>query len=343
MTLAVALLAQNAGPVAKRICDHLRQSVPESVPLILIDAGSSDQTAGELAALTSRSHAQHVALTQPDCSADTACALVRQKTGCRYVLLLRPEDRLAPGSVAQLAEWLERHDPALAVLAGGWWLTEPQPGLSPLPFPDADRLAALPDQAPPETLLALTPDPRRLLVADGHAPQHDPFAAPDLAWAAWEEALSGGAALFPTPVLLRPFQTASAAPALAALRTRLQACPRGEVAALLDRHAPWISDALSLSPAEAALPVAAELAALRAALPRRLRRQANDLPDPFGALLHAPDSATRLSLLSLQATARQDRLMAQLLADHHQLRADLDLALPNPGYLADLYARVRAL
>ena len=143
MSLAVALILRDAGRGADRICRHLRDQVPDTVPLLLIDAGSSDSTPARLAAHAAESHARDVALTSPDCGPGIACGLVRRLTGCRHVLLLDPRDRLAPGSVGALASWLERHDPALAVLAGGWWLTEPQDEADILTYPDAERLGAL--------------------------------------------------------------------------------------------------------------------------------------------------------------------------------------------------------
>lgn len=361
MTLAIAMLAaapetgrtapDGAGQDAiDRICAHLRLAVPEPVPLVLIDAGSGDGTAHRLAGFAASSHAQHVALSRTGHSRDIVCDIVRRMTGCRHVLLLQPQDRLVAGTLPRLAAWLERHDPDLTLLAGGWWLTDlpgrPRAGAGAgLAFPDAPRQTALQDGAPAEALLALTPDPRRLLQGQGSAPGHDPFADPAAAWAAWEAALAGAGAamLFADPVLLRPFPQVSAAPAVAVLHDRLLAAPRGAQAGLLARLAPWVGDAFALSSARAAWPVAEAIHRLWAGMPRRLRRLAIALPGPAGSVFKATSEGQLLAVLALLATARHEALTASLVADHRQLRADLDLALPGPDYLADLYARVRAL
>lgn len=343
MTLAVALLAggppgADPGPDLDALdltCRHLLRAVPDTVPLLLIDAGGTDGVAARLAAAAEGAgHARSVAVDRPDCTPASACALVRQLTGCAHVLPLVPGERLAAGAAAALADWLARRDPALALLGGGFHLAE---GAAALPYPDAERPGAAP--------LARTPDPRRLLPAGGCAPRRDPFADPGPAWDAWQEALGDGAAaeVFDAPVVLRPLPRAGATPALELLRDRLLATPRSARAALLERLAPWAGDALAMAPAGAAFDTTAALPALRAALPRALRRRAGTLPGPLGALLRAGSEGEALAVLALLCAARQDRIGLALAAGQDRLRADLDLALPGPEYLADLYARVRGL
>lgn len=329
MTLAVTLVAGAEETGAEdpaeilSICRHLLQAVPPDIPLRVIGAGLGAEIAARLTEAVGRERL--MLLDRAECPMDIACTLVRQQTGHAYVLPLRPGDRLAAGAAAELAAWLAREDPALALLGGGFHL--------------GDGAAPLPDTAP----LARLPDPRRLLPRGGCAPQIDPFADPAAAWAAWEAALGDAPALFAPAVLLRPVPQGSARPVLTALGARLKAAPRGGAPALLARLAPWLDAALALAPAEHAFETAAAALTLRAALPRALRREAGALPGPTGALLRAETEPAALAVLGLLASARQDNIATALAAGQARLRADLDIALPGPDYLADLYARVRGL
>ncbi|KAA8610016.1 hypothetical protein [Salipiger aestuarii] len=326
MTLGLTLVAAAEEPAEiLSACRHLVGAVPAEIPLRVIGAGLGAEIAARLTETVGRERI--VLLDRTECPMDIACALVRQQTGQAHVLPLRPGDRLAAGAAAGLATWLAREDPALALLGGGFHLGD---GAAPLPGTPV--------------LDAARPDPRRLLPRGGCAPQIDPFADPAAAWAAWESALDGSApALFEAPVLLRPLPQASALPALTELGARLKTAPRGAAPALLARLAPWLDDALAMAPAGHAFETAAAALALRAALPRALRREAAALPGATGALLRADTEAAALAVLGLLASARQDRIAQALAAGQAQLRRDLDLALPGPEYLADLYARVRGL
>lgn len=351
MTLAIVLLTDGASiPEATRLASHLRATVPPELPLVLVNAEADEAAGRPMTSLAATSHAQYVALSQPRCSAEIACGIARRMTGTRHVLLMRPYERLVVGALPRLAAWLKTHDPELALLAGGWWLTEPQvprPDNAPnsgLAYPDAARLAALSSTATHQDLLALTPDPRRLLLAKGCAPETNPFVDPSAAWVAWENMLSDATpAIFSEPVLLRPLPETGAAPAIFAARDRIQAAPSGARAELLVRMAPWLGDALALSPAHEAAVVEAALHGLWKGLPRRLRTKTADLPGPVGDVFAALARGQSLAALALLATARQERLTVALAAQYHGLRADLDLALPGPEYLANLYARIRGL
>jgi hypothetical protein len=50
-----------------------------------------------------------------------------------------------------------------------------------------------------------------------------------------------------------------------------------------------------------------------------------------------------LSVLSLLANARAEMQMRALADEYTALRADLTAALPGPGYLRDLHARLRGI
>lgn len=352
MTLAIALLIEGATPLeARQISVHLRSAVPDNIPLLLIDAGTEDATSCTLASLAATSHAEHVALSRTDCSPNLARSITRRMTGARHVLLVRAHERLVFAALPQLADWLVELDPERALLAGGWWLNEPYPprpdalpqGV--LPYPDAARLAALPQKPDAAALRSLCPDPRRILVTEDAPDESDPFSDPALAWESWQKLLSGPATptVFPEPVLLRPLPEAGAAATLALALTRLKDTPRGERGRFLEETASWLGDALVVSSAAEAPETDAALHRIWSMLSRRLRAQAAALPGPAGVVFSAVARGQSLAALSLLATARQEQIVRVMLAEQSQLRANLDLALPGPDYLADLYARVRDL
>lgn len=353
MTLAIALLNEGATQSEiRRIAGHLRSAVPKNLPLLLIDAGVDETTSRLLANFAVSSHAQHIALSHERCNSDVARGIAQRVAGARHVLLMRPQDRLVATTLPRLDRWLADRNPDLALLAGGWWLTEPQPARpddyskSVLSYPDAARMAALPAAPDTRALLTLTPDPRRLLSAMDAPPNEiDPFSDPAAAWREWESVLSGSpaSAVFLEPVLLRPLPQNGAAAALGAARARLLGASLITRSKQLTKLGPWIGDALALAPATEARATEAALQAFWSALSRRLRARAVVLPGTAGDVFSAMAQGQSLAAISLLATARQERVSRALAAEQGRLRTDLDLALPGTEYLTDLYARVRGL
>lgn len=307
-----------------------------SCPLVFLDQGT-DAGSREMIQAFIRRHGGALLALEGPVSAAEATALVRRQTGADYVLPFTPQDRISRAGLAALKTRLEDTEPDLAVLASAFWLTSAD---HPLPGPDAARGR---DRA--ETLFA---DPRRLLLRGDGCDHPDPLADPAAAWTIWEGALARAAFVLhlPDPVLLRPLPETGAAPSFDAAIRWLKAAPRPERAAQLDTALLRLDDALALAPAEAAEDTLEAAQRLQAALPRALRRRLPDLPGPAARLLNALVRNARgeaLAQLALLAAARNAERSRALAAEYAALRHDLDLALPGPEYLMELYSRLRGV
>jgi hypothetical protein len=171
--------------------------------------------------------------------------------------------------------------------------------------------------------------------------------AADLPGDDYEAAVQGAGRIgfVPAPVLLSPLPApCDPAPQIATLSARLSAAPRGDAPALLGRALLRLDDMLALLDPAQAEGFLAAARAFAAALPRRLRRQALAHEGPSGAILsdlRRGDGASARARLTLHFAAQDRARVAALTGEIAQLRADLDLALPGPDYLVDLFHRAR--
>lgn len=322
----------------------LKQALPgltglatKTRPLVFVDQGAGDSSREKIQAFIRHNGGQLVALDGA-APGTAVSALVRQKTGADYVLSLTPDDRINRAGLTALETRLEQTEPDLVVLASAFWLSSAD---HPVPGPDAAR-----DHDRPETLFA---DPRRLLRRGGGCDHPDPLADPGTAWTLWEDMLAGaGSVLHLTdPVLLRPLPETGAAASFDAAAQRLAHMSGSARASGLDRLLPRLDDALRLAPAGAAETTLEAAGRLLATLPRGLRRRRlAGMPGPAARLLSAlarKETGAALAGLALLAEARNAQITRALAAEYAGLRHDLDLALPGPDYLMELYSRLRGV
>lgn len=263
-----------------------------------------------------------------------------------YTLVLSPSDRLQAEAFAGLRQTLAQTAPDLALLHSAWWLADDS---HPLPRSDSAAFDSLPPQPAAADCAGLLPDPRRLVyrTADWLARLATWPAAPD-ARAFYERALadSSGLSVTRAPALLHALTPVDPVPTLQALIHALRERPRAERAACLADWRPALDEALTLCPPGQSAAFLTALPRIVALLPRPLRRDMARQPGPFARLLEAQIAEGPLGArvtLSLQLSEQQQQRSDILAAAYGRLRADLDLALPGPAYLHDLYTRLRAL
>lgn len=334
--LTLAMRIGNDAATLKHALPGLTGLAGETRQVLFLDQGSQDASREMLQAFIRRSGGALLALEGP-VSAPEAAALARRQTGADYVLIFTPQDRINRAGLAALERRLAETRPDLVILASAFWLIGAD---CPLPGPDAAR-----GTERPRTLF---PDPRRLVIRGGACAHPDPFTDPAAAWDVWRTVLDnrGQALLPPDPVLLRALPETGAAPAFEAATGWVMDAPKPARAERLEEALLWTGDALSLAPAHSATETLSAAARLLAALPRALRRRIPDLAGSAAQVLAAlarKDTAAALALLALLAQSRAE-LRTRALADSYAaLRHDLDLALPGPDYLMELYARLRGV
>lgn len=350
MTLGLVLLTGNDGRQLDFALPRLGLAVAQGVPLLIVDRGSQDGTLERLAAFVQGPGrgARLLELEAPELNLAAAMTLARQELGSAYILGVTGRDLLCPEALEALRWQLKARTPDLAVCAQGWWQTGAGVPLAPA---DAGRLVELAAKAAPDPVL-LRPDPRRLLPSAELALRLEsslrgsgPLAAWDI-YDAWTEA-ADRILVHPEPVLLQELPKSPLQRLFRGLAQRL-----GEPAGRRDRMRILEQGLLRIGqemrfcdPAEAAAEIAAAQELLRG-LNWADRRRAAAAGGPAGELLAALRrgrhglSAAR-SVLTQQAAAEDRRRLEALAGEIRALRQDLDLALPGPDYLRDLYERVR--
>lgn len=338
-----------AGEDDRRLALALRQlqgAVQAGTPLVIIDTGGPDSGAG--GRLTQLQDfvdgpgrgAVFLRLDQPGLSFRAALELARSETGADYVLGLTGQDLLLPAALAPLQQQLAQQHPDLVICGQGWWQGGP---LEPLAPPDADRLVA-------RQSASLWPDTRRLLPAAAFAAEFDlPENLSDdpledwYLWDGWLD-LAQHILVFAGPVVLRPLPASRVVNLFASLKTRLAGCPRRQRRALLLHAMSRVGDELTFCDPANALSEAAAAWEFYQTLGRRERGVVVQDPGSAGALmsaLNAGGPSLALAVLAQQAAAQDRARLTAMRAEVRALRADLDLALPGPDYLRDLYERVR--
>jgi len=341
--LGFVLLAHNEGRQLELGLRALGQALEPGDPLLLIDAGSQDGSLELLQIFADEAgrQAEILRLQEPGLSLAEAAQLARQQTGADYVLAMTGQDLLLPNVVAPLKAMLKAQKPDLMICNHSWWVA----GVgAPLACVDASRVAG------GEEAAQLLPDLRRLLPTSALAARLEtPAATTALAeWQAYDTWLAAAQSLavFPEPVLLRPLPVERLGSMFDDLVALLQGSPKRQCRMILQQQLPRISDEMILcDPAQAEADIASAVR-FYSALNEDDQRWAAQFPGPVGELMAAVCSgepaAVRM-VLSLQASTQDRARLLALTAEIRQLREDLDLALPGPEYLLELYQRLRRI
>jgi len=342
--LAFALILSGDETHLRTTLASLAANRPKDHPLVLINPGTNEGH-HDLGQVFVRRNGGQIITTDGPPTRSEAAALARHHTGMPYALSLKPKDQLYGPGVKALAAKLTASDPDVIVLGSGWG----HPGTGqPIPGPDAERIANLPLHPAAADLLDLYPDLRRVLIRNNSSTPPVSKADTLAIWRAWETVLEAPEQVLfcPDPVILPPLPHQSAAGAMMALSTQVSTLKKSDFSAKLDRYLTWTGDALRLSPPAAALETIEAATLLLAALPRAFRSRACKAPEPIGPFLnavrrgHHSEAMARLALL---VSARTDLQIAALSDGFVTLRQDLDVALPGPDYLMDLYTRLRGI
>ena len=332
--LSLVMFSYNAGPNLDRVLRNLQDVLhTPQLELILIDLGSTDDTLPSLDAFAGQNNLSLIKLDHPALNGTARMDLARAQATHPYVMQIAPDDHIDGPAVSSLTFYLEEIRPDVVVLGQGFWLGDTEIiG----PAPDADRAAVLGGTPRAASLQDLTPDPYRVLV---HAHLGtDIKAGSSIAetvhiWDQWRTLINNTYSLgfFAPVVKYTRFQEATALPAMAAA-----------IQNQTDQNLIWTNDALWSTPLKEAATLLKS--AQKLALHLTAKQRAN-APNPLGQILQAlaaDEMALAMSHLTMHL-AQNDRMWREnLTAGVTKLRADLDIALPAPDYLRDLYNRIRS-
>lgn len=341
MNLSFLLIVHDEGNDLWARCGALAAVTAPGDEVLVCDTGSGDESAQLLRRFCDEHGwgedvpSRVIALPDSREAPEGGWAALRGLAGHARVLVLPSRARPLPEGVRALRALLGRGAPDLVVMNNTWRIAGPA---SALPCPDATRWPTeevLDGADARAAALRLMPDPARL-IPSATLPAGDYEASVHKA---------GRIGFVATPVLLFPLPAPDdPAPRIAELAARLSAAPREDAAELLARTMLLLDDMLAtLDPGQAEAFLTASRA-FAAALSRRLRRQALAHAGPTGAILsdlRRRDAAAARSRLAVQFAAQDRARVAALAAEIGQLRGDLDVVLPGPEYLIDLFHRAR--
>lgn len=361
MKLSFLLIAHNDAETIWPVCQRLRQTTVAGDQIVVIDAGSADETPMLLRRFDQeRGWGENVPaelILSPD-TPDRGLADLQRLGHSRalgdWVIELGGDEYVQPHGVASLRDLLDVKDIDQIIAPRGRWLAGPDGAL---PLPDASRWPSeksisLHDECARTAASKLAADPGRLVFRRGH-PTPNPGSNLAARWECYDLAVSraSGIGFCPHPILLAPVSPGSspsnrASEAALLAANRIREAPRtleeGPLSQLLDR----IGDEMALLAPTEAPALLDSLETLRKTLPRRLRAAAFAHPSPasrgLAALASGGRPAANVEIMMLLAT--RDRIHIDALAGEvRRLRADLDAALPGPEYLAQLYERMRRI
>ncbi|MDU8930016.1 glycosyltransferase family A protein [Alisedimentitalea sp. MJ-SS2] len=342
--LSFALITHDEGPRLRRSLAALERGLLPDEDLTVFDLGSTDDTLPELASFMGPRAGELIRLTRPDLSRSEAITLARDVARHPYLLVLDGCDLLISEALDGLRRVLAQ-EPQAVVLNRGWGLG----GVDAiLPAPDAARMATLGSDPDCGALMTLTPDPDRLLIHAGLAGKLAKELAceacasgtPAQDWALWQQILTRAesVALHPETLWISPLPARPVAPVFTAIAA--SPAPVEEIGRMLS----WAEDALIFAaPDEAPALLQAAQEMLAALSPEHVAALPDTAPlVPLLAALTRDDTALALTHIALLLAAQERRRNDALCAALAGLRHDLDLALPGPAYLRDLYDRIRA-
>ena len=342
--LGLTLLMQSDGPRLKLALASLKSALHPDDHLCIVDARPSPHPVPFLAQFVEDHEAQAevVQLDQPGLDVVSATQAMRPRLRGTYVMGLTEQDLVQPKALAELRRRVQADAPDMMIANDAYWVAGPA---SQLACADSQAMQDLAGHGTGQSAItrsqaqALLADPRRLVLSR-EAPELPPV--PD--WARYDAALdkAGSLSVFTTPVLLRPLPQPDVARLIEGLAPLLSDKGQGsaDVALILRR----VDHALVHHSPEDAARICAACRRVLGGLPRKTRRTLGTLPGQAAQLLHLVHTngeGAAFGLLSLIAAQLDRKLHLAQIAELRQLRQDLDVALPGPDYLMELYERVR--
>lgn len=343
--LTFAMATENEGPDLDLALRALAEAKGPEDALVVFHTGD-DRTLARLQTFAAHHTAQIIRTDGPIGDRADLLRLALEMAETNYTMVLAPTDRLHPDAFSALRKIVTQENPDLCLVHSAWWLADAD---HPLPRSDSALFETLPLRPTATDCAYLLPDPRRLIfrTADWRARLATwPPAEDDRAF--YERALAQSTELMaaPAPVLLHLYVPANPAPALLGFARALAARPKAERTACLVEWMPFLDESLTLCPPDETSAVLGTLPDIITELPRPFRWNMARLPGAFARLLEAQITEGRVGAkaeLSLQISAQQQRRTDILASAYGRLRQDLDLALPGPDYLRNLYTRLRGL
>ena len=338
--LSFVMVTRNEGRALDDTLQGLQAVMEPADHLVAIDVGSTDRTANRLMEFAERASCTIIRLDAEKVSLAEALMLALGADQSDYVMWLGPCDHLRPQALSELRQSLRSASPDVAIVNSGWWFATPD-----LVWPRADepRAAALPQDAAAAALLALCPDPRRLVIARAAQTRLRPLLAEARSDPALYTALVSAAphlVFLSAVVVLHPHDTVDPATHLKALAQHLPA----DDASALPMITVWSDDAVLRTAPELAQALCSELHAVWRATPKSLQDMLKAHTGPSGALFSALDQSGLQDAMvhfALSALARQQQQTVHLAAAYAHLQQSVRAALPGPDYLQRLYDRAR--
>ena len=343
--LTFAMTTGNEGPDLDLTLRALAQVKGPHDALLVFHTGD-EPTLARLQSFAANHRTQIIQTDGPMDDRGDFLRLALQMAETDYTIALGPTDRLLPEAFTALRETLQQENPDLCLFNSAWWLADAD---HPLPRGDNALFDTLPLRPAAKDCAGLLPDPRRLIfrTADWQ-PRLATWPPAMEERAIYQRALTESTKLMVlrAPVLLHLYCSANPARALSGFTQALAARPKRERAACLAEWMPFLDEQIALCPPTETSALLDTLPDVIAQLPRSVRRDMARLPGTFARLLEAQITDGRVGAkaeLSLQMSAQQQRRTDILASAYSKLRQDLDLALPGPDYLRNLYTRLRSL
>lgn len=344
--LSFVLTTRNAGRALDETLRMLGDVMQAGDHLIAIDTGSTDKTIARLIDFSERAACDIIRLETPQVSALEAFFLALEANRTPYLMLIGVHDQLRLDDLMDLRARIEEATPDLAVINSGWWYADPY---RPWPRVDAPQAVALPSAPSTDALLALCPDPRRLVISHTGLARLRATADRPIRAAALYSALVSNARtplFFNAPAVLHAKTHADPVPQLDMLIRQMRGrATRGRVETE-GQITTWADDAvLRTSPAHAGR-LCAQLGVLLKALPRATRRHVCAHAGPSGPLFDAMRRRQpREAMLhfALTCLTTQHEQTDHLATEYAHLQISVQTALPGPDYLRRLYDRARNL
>lgn len=343
--LTFAMTTANEGPDLDLTLRALTQVKGPDDALLVFHTGDAP-TLARLQSFAANHRTQIIQTDGPMDDRGDFLRLALQMAETDYTIALSPTDRLLPEAFTALRETLKQETPDLCLFNSAWWLADTD---HPLPRGDNALFDTLPLQPAAKDCAGLLPDPRRLIFRTADwLPRLATWPRAMEERAIYQRALTESTKLMVlrAPVLLHLYGSANPARALSGFTQALAARPKRERAACLAEWTLFLDEELALCPATETSAVLSALPEIIAQLPRPVRRRMAQQPGALAQLLNArikEGAPGAKAELSLQISAQQQRRTDILASAYSKLRQDLDLALPGPDYLRNLYTRLRSL
>lgn len=334
--LTLCLILQDDAADLELALPNLGQAIAAGCACVVVDRGSTDASLEVVHGFLRRTGA-HLIRAERSLSVAEAVALAASAVDAdSFLLPVFAQDRAYIAGITALRSSLEQRSPDALFIQRAFYVADPSQPIDP---PEVKRAGAADQTAP-----GLHPDMRQVLRRAKDMRTGQPPQTLVQTWTAFHSfsQAKGGRCFSNAPLLLQPVPKVSAAEAFQAATAFVT--DSSEADTRLAHCLPWLDDALTLSPPEAALETLAEAKAFAAGLPKTLQAEAAAAKGAAPALIRAlaqDKKSEALAQLALLGQARSNMINDALALSQMALLRAVERALPSTDYLMELYQRTR--